>query len=172
MTAEQYQKWTSFFRKSPLRIHILSTINKVLTTSFYALYPLLLILLFLEGPDSASIFPVNTLFLACILIPGFAFVALSTVRKKINAPRPYEVLDIQPLLIKNTKGKSFPSRHVFSSFMIAMCWLAYNPGCGIALLVAGTGIAFMRVIGGIHWPKDVLAGALVATAFGIPLLFI
>lgn len=172
MTAEQYQKLTSFFRKNPLRIHVLSIVNKTLTISFYLLYPLLLVFLFLEGPEHASTIPINSLFIACILIPGFAFVALSAVRKKINAPRPYEVLDIKPLLIKNTKGKSFPSRHVFSSVMIAMCWLAYIPECGIVLLVAGAGIALMRVIGGIHWPKDVLAGALVAIAFGTPLLFI
>lgn len=51
--------------------------------------------------------------------------------------------------------------------MIAMCWLAYCPPLGIALLVGGVVMAIIRVVGGVHYPRDVIAGALVAVFGGI-----
>ena len=64
---------------------------------------------------------------------GSVFVGLSVVRKIINAPRPYEKFDMPPVLEKDTKGKSFPSRHVFSVFIIAMTIFYEQSGAGVLL---------------------------------------
>ena len=53
-----------------------------------------------------------------LAIPGISFVAVSIFRKCYNAKRPYEIYDFKPLIPKDTIGKSFPSRHVFSIFVI------------------------------------------------------
>ena len=59
---------------------------------------------------------------------GVAFAAVTLFRKAVNAPRPYETLGIDPLIEKDTAGRSFPSRHTFSLFMIAATWLVAQPG--------------------------------------------
>ena len=86
-----------------------------------------------------------------IIVPAVFFVLLSKFREKINAKRPYELYGFKPLINKNTKGLSFPSRHVFSIFVI---WRT-------VILVMGLFLAVIRVITGVHFPKDVAAGAVI-----------
>lgn len=102
-----------------------------------------------------------------LLTCGISFVGLTFFRKAVNAPRPYEVFGISPVIPKDTKGKSFPSRHVFSIFIIAVCSLFLFPAVGAALCVIGVALAALRVATGVHFLKDVLAGALVGIVCGL-----
>ena len=102
-----------------------------------------------------------------ILIPGVSFVIVSLFRKIISAPRPYEVYDFVPALNKDTKGKSFPSRHVFSIFIVAMAYFQVSAVLGCILIIMGLALAVIRVVGGVHFIKDVIAGALIAIIIGI-----
>ena len=166
MNAEQYTALSAPFRGSTASA-LLRNADKALTLLFYGLYPLLILLLALgiNAPDSmpASFHP---LLIPCIAVPGIGFLVVSIIRKTVNAPRPYEALDISPIIIKDTRGQSFPSKHVFSSFCIAMCWLAYCPPVGCILLACSTLIAAIRVIGGVHWPRDVFAAVLLGVIVG------
>lgn len=162
MTAADYKHITEPLRRRPRLLRGLLMANQGLTYLGYCLYPLLLVLVALTRTTDLWRF---------VLVPGASFVLLSLVRARIDAPRPYEVLAIDPLIHKATRGRSFPSRHVFSIFVIAMAWLAYLPSVGITLLVLGVLMAVVRVLGGVHWPRDVVAGALCGIAAGL-LLFI
>ena len=96
--------------------------------------------------------------LAFILLPAIGFALLSAIRKRLNQARPYEKWSIQPLLAKDTSGKSMPSRHVFSATVISMCLLYFFWLPGLLCLLLSAGLAAVRVIGGVHYPKDVLIG--------------
>ena len=157
MTAEQYAHISAPFR-TPGRTRLLNFLNRLLTGLCYVLYPLLLLYLAIQW---------DTRILRALITPAIAFVLLSIVRKRINFPRPYQVLEIRPLIHKDTKGKSMPSRHVFCVFMIAMTYLWILPQMGILLLAVGVLLAAVRVIGGVHFPRDVLAGAAVGIAAGL-----
>lgn len=157
MTAEQYARLSAPFR-TPGRTRLLNILNRVLTYLCYVLYPLLLLWL---------AFCRDSRFFRSLIVPAVFFVLLSVVRKKINRPRPYQVLEIQPLIHKDTKGKSMPSRHVFSVFMIAMTYLWIVPQIGAALLAVGVLVAVVRVIGGVHFPRDVMVGAAVGILAGL-----
>ncbi len=100
-------------------------------------------------------------------MPAISFILLSFFRKAVNAPRPYELLDIDPIIKKNTKGNSFPSRHVFSVFVIAMSLYYVWPSIGIVLMLIGIIISVIRVIGGVHFPRDVIAGAIMGVGSSI-----
>lgn len=102
-----------------------------------------------------------------ILIPAISFAAVSIFRRIVNVPRPYEKFGLAPVLAKDTHGKSFPSRHVFSIYIIAMTILPVYPYLGITLLVLGLILAIIRVIGGVHEPRDVIAGALIGIVCGM-----
>lgn len=150
MTREQYERLSAPFR-APKRRKAVDVVNKALTGFCYLAYPILLLVL---------VFKRDERLLRCFLVPGVAFVVLSVVRDRINAKRPYEVLGIEPLIHKQTKGHSMPSRHVFCMFIIAVtfCWVL--PPMGGVLLVMGVVLAFTRVVAGVHFPRDVIVGAL------------
>lgn len=101
-----------------------------------------------------------------ILVPAVSFMAVSVFRKCYNARRPYERYHFTPLLAKDTKGKSFPSRHVFSIFVIGSTLAWVYPAVGILICLMGCVLAVIRVVVGVHFPKDVIAGALVGMVCG------
>ena len=102
-----------------------------------------------------------------ILVPAFGFVLLTLLRKWINQPRPYETWGIVPLLDKDSSGNSMPSRHVFSATIISMACLHANLPVGLVLLVFSAFLGLVRVLGGVHYPKDVLVGYVCGLLWGI-----
>ena len=52
-----------------------------------------------------------------------------------------------------------PSRHTASFTVIAMTWLYVNPAAGVIMLVLAFLMGVVSVLGGVHFVKDVLAGA-------------
>ena len=157
MTKEQYERWSTPIARRSGGPRILKGVNTFLTRLCYVCYPLLLLALALRRDGR---------FWRVLLVPAAAFVLVSLFRSRFNAPRPYQVLDIHPLIHKDTQGKSFPSRHVFSVFMIAMAWWYICPPVGALFCAVGVLLAAVRVLGGVHFPRDVLAGALIALVAG------
>lgn len=159
MTKEQYEKWSAPYRKSKCRMRILVGIDKILALMIFISYPVLLAYLICTNH-------ISDLY-RCILVPGVSFVVVSLFRRIYSAPRPYEQLDIQPLIHKDTVGKSFPSRHVFSIFLIGMTFFYIERPIGIFIGILGIVMAYARVIGGVHYPKDVAAGAAMGILCGL-----
>ena len=157
MTKEQFLHLASPFEKSKKRRQAFIYIEKLATLLVYLAYPSLLLFLLCTK---------DIRFWKCFFVPAVSFVAVSLFRKLLNAKRPYELLDFKPLLLKDKKGESFPSRHVFSVFMIAMAYYFICIPMGIYLTVLGVLLALMRVVGGVHFPKDVLCGACIGILLG------
>ena len=155
MTREAYIKTTGIIRDNPRRIRLIRFLNRLLTGFIFLLYPVFLLLLFFEN---------NPFLLRAILVPAISFTAVTIFRKVYNAPRPYEKFDLPPVIDKDTLGKSFPSRHVFSVFVIAATIFYLHPDVGILLGAIGILLGVIRVIGGVHEPRDVIAGALIGIA--------
>lgn len=80
-----------------------------------------------------------------ILVPAAGFLLVTELRSVINAPRPYEALEIPSVTPKDTKGKSFPSRHAACGAVIAGTALFTVPVIGGPLLVISLLIAVSRV---------------------------
>lgn len=157
MTRQQYEALSAPFREEG-RKRILLGANRGVTWLCYAAYPVLLIALALFRDER---------FFWALGVPAVSFGALSLVRSKLNFPRPYEMLEIQPLIPKDTRGKSMPSRHVFSIFVIAMTFLWVLPWAGVVLLILGALLGLVRVVGGVHFPRDVLVGAACGVGCGL-----
>jgi membrane-associated phospholipid phosphatase len=157
VTAERYARISAPWR-TPRRTALLNGLNRATAVVYYLSYPVLVAALLFQRDPRA---------LRCVLVPGLSFVLVSLYRSVRDEKRPYEVLDIHPLIHKDTRGHSFPSRHVFSAFVIAMTFLWIYPPAGAPLLALGMVTALCRVLGGVHWPRDVIAGALLGTAAGL-----
>lgn len=164
MKKETYIKMTQPFRDNPGLAKGIHIANKLCTLVMYVAYPMLLVYLIFYGKYS-SYFS----FERALLVPGISFVALTVVRKLINRPRPYEKFELPPVIKKDTKGNSFPSRHVFSATMIAMTFLLMSPWSwlGLVFLVVSFLLAAVRVVSGVHFISDVIAGILAAVVCAV-----
>lgn len=157
---ESYSYLMSWLDGRPGFKKALSIANKTMTGATYVVYPCLLIWLLATGSD---------MFWRALLVPAISFVLVSMLRSKIDAQRPYEKFGIPSAVRKDTSGKSFPSRHVFSMSVIAMTFLAClpNPAAGIALLVLSIVLAAVRVLSGIHFVRDVACGFALGVLSGV-----
>lgn len=165
-----YQRLTAPFVSHPGWIRLLRVANHLIEVLMYGCYIVLLVGLCWLGSRVSWLAAVHRV-LPFVLVPGISFVLLSLVRDWLNSPRPYEEWAIDPLILRAKKGDSMPSRHVFSAVMIAMCVLRLSWPWGILFLALAAALALIRVIGGVHYPRDVIVGALCGLLAG-SLLFI
>ena len=161
---KNYQEWYDK-RKSSLLLHpqllqLMRVFNRMMTVLMPLAYLTLL-------GTSLITKGLGNDFYAYILVPALGFVLLTLVRKWINQPRPYEAWEIIPLLDKDSSGNSMPSRHVFSATIISMACLHANLPVGLVLLILSAFLGFVRVLGGVHYPKDVLVGYVCGLLWGI-----
>lgn len=154
-----YESLTEPIRTRPQLIRLIKWTNILITRLMPVFYLALLAYLFWSQKKIGVLAPY-------IIIPGIAFVLLSLARKILNSPRPYEAWAIHPLIIKKSKGQSMPSRHVFSATVISVCILRENLFLGLLLLLLSALLALCRVLGGVHYPKDVIIGYLIGLAAG------
>ena len=159
MNLGQYTKIHNFFTRHSIAFSLLLMTNRLLTACGFFLYPLLLLILLLKR---------NLYSLGCsIVIPALCFLIVTVFRKVVNRKRPYEKFPITSLIKKDKRGQSFPSRHVFSIFLIATLWFYFCKPVGIFLFIAGIFLAIVRVVGGVHFISDVCAGALLGIITGL-----
>ncbi|MBO5524753.1 MAG: phosphatase PAP2 family protein [Roseburia sp.] len=152
MKREAYERMTEYIKKDPKKVRLINRLNQILTGIVFCAYPLFLLILFLEK---------DAFLIRAVVVPAVSFGAVTLFRYLLNVPRPYEKFGLEPVLEKDTRGKSFPSRHVFSVYMIAATVFVCYPGVGILLGVLGLFLAGIRVAGGVHEPRDVAAGAVI-----------
>lgn len=101
------------------------------------------------------------------VVPAAAFVVGTALRAAINRPRPYTKYGFVPLFPKDKTGQSMPSRHCFSAAAIAGTAWYVLPPLGAVLAVLGVLIAISRVVTGVHYISDVLAGLAFGGVFAV-----
>ena len=148
---EWYQNISSRFASYPTLLFLLRSFNRLMTVAMPMVYLTLLVTTYLKLGIGQQVG-------IYLLVPASGFVILSLFRKKINHLRPYETWDIRPLLDKDSSGQSMPSRHVFSATIISMACLHASLPVGLACLLFSALLGLVRVLGGVHYPKDVLIG--------------
>ena len=107
-----------------------------------------------------------------LVFSAVPFLLVSAWRRFLNAPRPYEMYNFYDVLPKNKKGRSFPSRHVFSIFLIATFAVTISPYLFAALIILGVALAVSRVLLGVHFIRDVVAGAIIGSASALIGIFL
>ena len=83
---------------------------------------------------------------------------VAALRAHIDRPRPYTALGYQPLFPKEEAGRSMPSRHCFSAAAIAVAAWHCCPPLGMLMAALAVLIALSRVLSGVHYISDVVAG--------------
>ena len=89
-----------------------------------------------------------------------------TLKPLIGRIRPYDLNPDAVLLIDRLHDFSFPSGHTLSSFEGATVLMIRDKRFGIPAMVIAVCIALSRLYLYVHYPTDVLAGAVLGTLFG------
>ena len=161
---KSYQEWyghvASNIKNKPFLLRSLRAFNRFMTVVMPMIYLTLLAITYLQQGLGKQVG-------IYLFIPASGFVILSFLRKKINAPRPYEEWDIKPLLDRDSPGQSMPSRHVFSATIISMACLHASLTMGMICLTLSAFLGLVRVLGGVHFPKDVVVGYICGLVWGV-----
>ena len=161
---KNYQEWYDHIagkiENNPFFLRLLRAFNRFMTVVMPMIYLTLLTTTYLQEGLGKQVG-------IYLFIPASGFVILSFLRKKINAPRPYEEWDIKPLLDRDSPGQSMPSRHVFSATIISMACLHASLTMGMICLTLSAFLGLVRVLGGVHYPKDVVVGYICGLVWGV-----
>ena len=161
---KNYQEWYDHIagkiKNNPLFLRLLRVFNRLMTVVMPIVYLTLLVATYLQQGLGKQVG-------IYLFIPASGFVILSFLRKKINTPRPYEKWDIKPLLDRDSPGQSMPSRHVFSATIISMACLHASLTMGMICLTLSAFLGLVRVLGGVHYPKDVVVGYICGLVWGV-----
>ena len=161
---KNYQEWYDHIAgnigNKPFLLSLLRTFNRFMTVVMPMIYLTLLATTYLQQGLGTQVG-------IYLFIPASGFVILSFLRKKINAPRPYEEWTIKPLLDRDSPGQSMPSRHVFSATIISMACLHASLTMGMICLILSALLGLVRVLGGVHFPKDVVVGYICGLVWGV-----
>ena len=161
---KNYQEWYDHIagkiKNNPLFLRLLRAFNRFMTVVMPIVYLTLLATTYLQEGLGKQIW-------MYLFVSASGFVILSLLRKKLNAPRPYEVWGIVPLLDRDSPGQSMPSRHVFSATIISMACLHASLIMGMIYLSLSAFLGLVRVLGGVHYPKDVVVGYACGLVWGV-----
>lgn len=80
--------------------------------------------------------------------------------------RPFARLAGVRALTSHSPERSFPSRHVASGLAMAALGGRAHPNLGVSMAALAWLLGISRVAAGLHYPSDVLAGALLGRAVG------
>ena len=86
--------------------------------------------------------------------------------------RPFEIFSEAARLIPHEASASFPSGHAVFFFALAMGVWFIHRRLGGYMLVLAFFMSVARVMAGVHWPADILAGAVIGITVSVIAFFI
>lgn len=89
------------------------------------------------------------------------------LKPSIKRIRPFDLVHFTRLLISAPKDFSFPSGHTMASFASATVITSQNKNWGICAFILAFLIGFSRLYLFVHFPSDVIIGAIIGCTLGI-----
>ena len=94
------------------------------------------------------------------------------LKGKTLRPRPYQVLQDVWLTGKPLDYFSFPSGHTLHAVIFTFMTLAYYPSLAVLVIPFSIMVGLSRVVLGLHYPSDVLAGAMIGIVMSLTSMYI
>jgi undecaprenyl-diphosphatase len=129
---------------------------------------------FVIGIILALVEPVfgTTFFLTGLLAFSIELPFYVVLKNSIKRRRPDDVItEFVAFLIPSDKF-SFPSGHTAAAFVMATLVSFYYPSFGFLACTLASVIGFSRVLLGVHFPSDILAGALLGSLSTLLAVFV
>lgn len=120
------------------------------------------LLVFILNDWRKRLFLVVQMIIAAILSRG---IITEVIRFFWHRDRPYIGMGVDPL-ITPMDSASFPSGHATFFFALGAVLYFYNKPLGILFLAGSVIVGVARILALVHWPSDIIAGALIGMACG------
>ncbi len=103
-----------------------------------------------------------------IAAPSVARLIVEAIRFFYHRVRPLNMLPIKHLLVETSW--SFPSAHATWFFALSTVVYYHNKKLGVVFFILSTLMGLARVAAGVHYPSDILGGAILGVFTGVALL--
>lgn len=97
-------------------------------------------------------------------------VITEAIRLLWDRARPFAELGFRPL-VEHSASASFPSGHAAFFFALSGIVFGYNKRMGTLFFLLSAVVAASRVMAGIHWPSDILGGAVIGIGSAYAMLY-
>jgi len=153
--------FTRIFRQGERRavIPLARALSRSGDVYLYLMVPLLLWLL-----DVPSLGNFLTLLLVAFAIERTLY---RSIKNTLKRPRPPNAIPGFNSLIVASDKFSFPSGHSSGAFLLATALVVVYGGPVLAIYLWAAGVALSRVLLGVHFPGDILAGALMGSSIAL-----
>lgn len=101
------------------------------------------------------------------VVGGIALLVYKYLKSHMGRPRPFTTHEVIRIYTAPLDHYSFPSGHTLHALGFTIIALGYFPELAWLLVPFTVLVALSRVILGLHYPTDVLAGAAIGTAIAI-----
>jgi undecaprenyl-diphosphatase len=112
-----------------------------------------------------------TLALLVVLCVAAADLAATAVKHSVDRRRPHDALGVDTL-VETPTSPAFPSGHASTSFAAAVVLSVALPRLAPAFFVLAALVAYSRLYTGVHYPLDVMGGAVLGAAVATALLLL
>lgn len=129
---------------------------------WFIAYIILWLMLIIKGDKRAKIAAVG----AIILIAASDQLSSNLLKNLFERIRPCNFLQDVNILVFCSSAYSFPSSHAVNNFAVATYFARLFPKYKTVLYAVASLMAFSRPYVGVHYPSDVIAGALIGFAVG------
>jgi undecaprenyl-diphosphatase len=143
------------------RNDVLDGLGRLLVNEYFVttMMALILVIFWFEGRDQDRRERNQRAILRAIIALFMANIILKLCNLIYFRPRPFDSHEVN-LLFYQPWDSSFPSNPATVGFSIATAMWLYNRRLGTLLLVLATLFGLSRIYCGVHYPSDVIAGAL------------
>jgi undecaprenyl-diphosphatase len=120
---------------------------------------LALLTLWFAGRDAGEQASFQRTVLRALVALALASITLKLINEVYFRPRPFTFDDSVRLLFYHPSDSTMPSNAATVGFALAVAVWLRQKRWGAAMLALSVGMTFARIVGGIHYPADVVIGA-------------
>ncbi len=111
------------------------------------------------------------IFLLALVVGVTDGLVSNTLKHAIGRLRPCAALDSVRLLVNCGSNGSMPSSHAANWFAMTMVAFLFHRRSWRVMLPLAVAVSFSRIYNGVHYPSDVLAGAILGAGTGFAVIF-
>ncbi len=155
--------WTFHLINRSFQNPLFDLLMPILSTKRYFILPAAVLILMLAVWGGRRMWVVLAVAVVAVALSDLG---TNLIKVTLHRMRPCHVIPDVRLLVGCTRSFSLPSNHASNMFALATVgWLGIRRWQWVLLLLAA-GVAYSRVYLGVHYPADVLAGAVWGGAVG------